>query len=51
MSSEDMSNTMVQLIEPGNLGREPNVSTNEYFDYYGIIQDVKATHLKSVGKY
>jgi hypothetical protein len=39
---------MVQLIEPENLGREPNVSINEYLDDYGIIQDVKATHLKSV---
>jgi hypothetical protein len=42
MSSEDMSDAMVQLIEPGHLGRELSVSTNEYLDDYGIIQDIKA---------
>jgi hypothetical protein len=49
MSSEDMSVSMVQLIESGHLGREPNVSTNnEYLDDYGIIHDVKGKKLKSV---
>jgi hypothetical protein len=40
MSSEDMSVTIVQQIYPGHLEREPNVSTNEYLDDYGILQDV-----------
>jgi hypothetical protein len=40
-SSEDM-------IEPGHLGREPNVCTNECVDDYGFIQDAEATNMKSI---
>jgi hypothetical protein len=47
-SLEDTSVALVQPIEPGRLRREPNLSINEYLDDYGIIQDLKATNLKSV---
>jgi hypothetical protein len=43
-----MSVAMVQLVEPRHLGIYPNVSTNEYLDDYGIIQDVKTKKMKSV---
>jgi hypothetical protein len=47
-----MSVTMVQLIEPGYLGRELNVSTHDYVDDYGIMQGVNnfLNHLKQLSQ-